>query len=183
MKTKAAVFLAQGFEDIEAVVVIDLLRRVGIEVAVVGVNSSQVIGSRGVKIIVDKQIEDLEDKFDAYILPGGMPGASNLAVNERLSNLLKEGKSQGKLIAAICASPAIVLAPLGILDNLKATCYPGMQTYFSKTTQYIEQPVVADTNIVTSQSPATAFIFALKIIERFRSIEMVNSLKKEILFI
>jgi protein deglycase len=166
MKRKAIIILADGFEEIEAITVIDVLRRAGVEVSVCGLDEKMVKGSKGIVIEADKRFEGNEDGCDACILPGGMPGAENLASSNKLKNILLDINEQGKIIAAICAAPAIVLAPLGILDNRSATCYPGMEDGFSDTTDYKENDVVIDDNIITSRGPATALKFAIAIVNK-----------------
>ena len=165
MSKKAIIILADGFEEIEAITVIDILRRAGIEVAVRGLGSEKVKGSKGVVIVTDKMLQGNETGYDVCVLPGGMPGAENLAVSDKVKNLLLDMNDKGKIIAAICAAPAIVLAPLGILDDKTATCYPGMEQGFSDSTEYSKDEVVVDGNIITSRGPATALKFAIAIVE------------------
>ena len=166
MSKKAIIILADGFEEIEAITVIDILRRAGVEVAVCGLGSEKVKGSKGVVIVTDKMFQGNETGYDACALPGGMPGAENLAVSDKVKNLLLDMNDKGKIIAAICAAPAIVLAPLGILDDKTATCYPGMEQGFSDSTEYSKDRVVVDGNIITSRGPATALRFAITITEK-----------------
>lgn len=182
MAKKAVILLADGFEEIEAVTCIDILRRAGIEVTIASISDTQVKGSRRLIVPAEKNIDEITaENFDACILPGGMPGAANLAACEKTKNLIKGMASQKKLIAAICASPTVVLAPLGILDNKTATCYPGMQADFSPTTIYKEENVIADSNIITSRGPATALTFALKIAEYLAGKEISEKVKEAVL--
>ncbi len=163
---KALIILAEGFEEIEAVTPIDLLRRANINVTVAGLSSLQVQGARGrIKIIADTTLDKISDIFDIIILPGGMPGAENLSKSDKLKTILLNMHKTNKLIAAICAAPAVVLAPLGILNNKKATCFPGMENLFSPTTIFKEEAVVIDGNIITSRGAGTAFEFSLALIE------------------
>jgi protein deglycase len=166
MSKKAMIILADGFEEIEAITVIDILRRAGVEVTVCGLDSEKVKGSKGVVVVADKILERNESGYDAYVLPGGMPGAENLAASDKVKNLLLDMNDKGKTIAAICAAPAVVLAPLGLLDGKYATCYPGMESSFSDTTDYKKDDVVIDENIITSQGPATALKFAIAITDK-----------------
>lgn len=177
MPKKAIVILAEGFEEIEAVTCIDILRRADIEVTVAGL-SEQVTGSRGVIITADKKLDDIATDFDACILPGGMPGATNLVSSEKVKSTIKDLNQRGKIIAAICASPAVVLAPIGVLENKSATCYPGMEGHFDNNTQYKTDNVVIDGNIITSRGPATALAFSLAIVEALCGKEVSNNLKK-----
>ena len=181
MTKKALVILAEGFEEIEAVTSIDILRRSGVEVTIAGLNNFKMMGTSGITIIADRTMEAITPDFDACILPGGLPGAKNIASSEKVKSLILEMNTQGKIIAAICASPAIVLAPWGILDNKKATCYPGMNKNFGPKTTYVEENVIIDGNIITSQGPATSLLFALKIVEELTDKESSDKLKKSIL--
>ncbi len=165
MAKRALVLLAEGFEEIEAVTPIDMLRRAGLEVFVCGLDSECVSGAHGVSIAADKKFDSFIDDIDAIILPGGMPGAENLARSKKLKELIQTMHKAGKLVAAICASPAVVLAPSGILNGRRATAYPGMEKQFGKETIFLEDRVVLDGNIITSRGPGTAFQFSLAILE------------------
>ena len=165
MLKRALVVLAEGFEEIEAITVIDVLRRAKIEVGVAGLKSLHVRGSRQVEIVADQLLKDLGSEFDAIIFPGGMPGAANLGHSDAVKDLIKDVFQKKKWIAAICASPSLVLAPTGILEGKAVTGYPGMVENFSKKTVYREDSVVVDGNVVTSRGPGTALAFALKIAE------------------
>jgi protein deglycase len=164
MGKRAIIILADGFEEIEAITVIDILRRASIEVDIYGLGSDKIEGSKGIIINTDKILKGNETGYDACILPGGMPGAENLAASDKVRNILIDMHKQHKIIAAICAAPAVVLAPLGILDNKYATCYPGMQESFSDATDYKEDDIVIDGNIITSRGPATALKFSIAIV-------------------
>lgn len=162
---KVLLCLADGFEEIEAIVPIDLMRRAGMHVVLAGVGASTVTGSRGVSIISDGELADFTlETFDAVMLPGGMPGASNLAasweVNERVIAMFNEGK----LVAAICAAPAVVLGTAGILEGRRATCYPGAESY-APGVRFVKEPVVIDGNLITAQGPGVASQFAFAVIE------------------
>ncbi|MBN1522281.1 MAG: DJ-1/PfpI family protein [Candidatus Aureabacteria bacterium] len=166
MPLKSLVILAEGFEEIEAITPVDILRRAGIRVTTAGLEGLSVKGSRGVTIVADKVLGEDDQDFDAVILPGGTNGAENLASSQTVNQLLKTMNNNGKIVAAICASPALVLAPAGILDNKYATCYPGMEENFSNYTTFKEDRVVVDGNIITSRGPGTALEFALAIVEK-----------------
>jgi protein deglycase len=165
MSKKAIIILADGFEEIEAITVVDILRRAGVEVTVCGLDSEKVKGSKGIVVVADSILQENEAVYDACILPGGMPGAENLASSNKVKKLLLNMNDKGKIIAAICAAPAVVLAPLGLLDDKSATSYPGMEESFSDSTNYEEDDVVIDENIITSQGPATALKFAISIVD------------------
>jgi len=170
---KALVPLAQGCEELEAVTIIDLLRRASIEVVTAGLDGEPVRASRGVVLVPDTTL-DVAAKMpdiDAIVLPGGLPGADNLADSPVLMELLKTMNSAGKLVAAICAAPR-VLAKAGLLNGKTVTAYPG----FINSTDYPEVnhtggPVESDGNIMTSRGPGTAMDFALAIIEKLDSKE------------
>lgn len=172
MQKKALIILAEGFEEIEAVTPIDLLSRAGVDVLIAGLTSCTVTGAHSrLSVQCERLVDAVPDEFDALILPGGMPGARNLAESRALKKLIQTMAAAGKIIAAICASPALVLAPIGILDGKKATCYPSMETAFPASCTHSSDPVVIDGNVITSQGPGTAFPFSLAIIEELVSHE------------
>ena len=162
---KVYVFLATGFEDVEALIPIDVLRRGGVEVVIVSITDEQIVESaHGVGICADKLFEDCNyADADLLMLPGGMPGASNLYEHEGVCQALQSPLEQGKKIAAICASPAVVLAQLGILDGKRATCYPGFEQMFRDAT-YTGDLVTVDGNITTGEGPAAAFPYAYELL-------------------
>lgn len=165
MVKKVLVPIADGCEEIEAVCIIDTLRRAGIEVTVASVNKLQVTASRGVKLVADALISDcVNQTYDCIALPGGMPGAEHLRDSAQLIDMLKKQKAVGRLYGAICASPVVALLPHGLLDEVKATCYPSMRGELSPAMARNER-VVVDGHCVTSQGPATAIEFALKLVE------------------
>lgn len=161
---KSYVFLAPGFEEIEAVAPIDVLRRAGMTVVTVSIlpGELQVCGAHGVTYVADTTIDQLPPQPDAewLILPGGMPGALNLYECEPLVRLLTRESGN---IAAICASPAVVLGQLGLLDGVKATCYPGMETVAPEV-QFTSDGVVSDGRFITAKGPAYAVPFAAAIV-------------------
>ena len=183
MEKKALIILADGFEEIEAVTCIDILRRAGIKVVIAGLTDTQVTGSRNIIIKSQTLLQEAGTDFDALILPGGMPGAENLASSDTVKSLIKTFSNSNKLIAAICAAPVIVLAPLGILKNKNATCYPGMQNKTGSLMQYSEERVVVDRNLITSQGPGTALEFALKVTEKLAGKKISEKVKKAALAI
>ncbi len=183
MKKRALVIFAEGFEEIEAITPVDILRRCGIDVVTAGLGGTEIKSARGVKIITDKELEEKDVEYDAVILPGGLGGAENLAGSETVDKVLSEINKRGGILASICASPAIVFSPKGLLENKKSVCYPGMQDRFSNSTQYIEEDVVVDGNIVTSRGPATAPSFSFKIAELLVGKEVSEKVAKAMLYI
>lgn len=181
MAKRAIIILATGFEELEAVSVIDILRRAGVELTIAGLDSINISSSRNVTIVTDKKFDDVKDEFDACILPGGMPGAMHLSHSKKLGGFIKKMYSKGSIIAAICASPAVVLAPLGILDNKTATCYPGMQNEFPASAKYKEGAVAIDGNLITSRGPATSMDFAYAIVEKLIGKNIADKLRKDML--
>ena len=158
--------LAPGFEDMEAVTLIDLLRRAAINVTVVGLAPGPVTGARGTVVFPDLSVPDILNKdFDMMVLPGGQPGANNLAKDARIIELLRKMADAGKYTAAICAAPG-VLAQAGLLDGRKATAYPGTLTAETwPKVEAVDVPVMVDGKVITSRGPGTAIDFGLQLIE------------------
>lgn len=162
---KVLVPLAQGCEEIEAVMVIDILRRAGITVVSAGLDSQPVRASRGVMLVPDTTLDAvLNDSFDMIVLPGGQPGTDNLKADKRIIALLQKMAQQGKHVAAICAAPS-VLASAGLLDGKRATSFPASLDGFPKI-DLQSAAVVEDSNLITSRGPGTAMDFALTLAER-----------------
>jgi 4-methyl-5(b-hydroxyethyl)-thiazole monophosphate biosynthesis len=161
--------LAQGCEELEAVTIIDLLRRAQIEVVAAGLDRQPVKASHGVTIVPDMTLEKaLTKDYDMVVLPGGLPGADNLNDDERIHELLKKMVESGKFAGAICAAP-IVLAKSGLLKGKKATSYPGFLDKMDlPNVTYTGAPVEKDGKILTSRGPGTAMDFALEIIETLK---------------
>ncbi len=165
MSRRVLVAIADGIEEIEAVTIIDVLRRAGAEVTAASVDKLQVAASRGVRLVADCLISDCTDTaYDLIALPGGMPGAEHLRDSQELTAMLKQQAEQGRLYAAICASPAVVLEHHKLIGQRRATCHPAF-TEKIKNAEAIESRVVVDGNCVTSRGPATALEFALKLVE------------------
>lgn len=179
---KVIVPLAQGCEELEAVTIIDVLRRAGIEVVTVGLDAKPVVASRGVKLIPDTVIDDvMEDAFDMIILPGGLPGSDNLNADARIHQLLQRLTAEEKYTAAICAAPK-VLATAGLLDGRHATSYPGViDTMHLPETKLSEEPVIVDGKVVTSRGPGTAMEFALTLVALLAGNEMRQQVEAPLL--
>jgi 4-methyl-5(b-hydroxyethyl)-thiazole monophosphate biosynthesis len=182
MKKTALIALAQGFEEVEAVVPVDILRRCDVDVIIAGLGASQISSARGMKITADVILEEYTATPDAVILPGGMPGAENLANSTKLKDLISKVNSGKKIVAAICASPALVLAPSGILKGRTATCYPGMEKIFACGVKFVKEEVVRDGNIITGSGPASAFAFGIKIAEELAGKEKARMIAGQMLY-
>ena len=167
MAKHALVFLADGFEEVEAITPIDYLRRAGIEVTTCSVGGQMVKGSHGIVVQADTSLATQGQlkaaDWDAVLLPGGIPGAPNLAASEAVSALLRDMASAGKLVCAICASPAVVLFPLGLLKERRFTCYPGFEVEVEDGS-WSEERIVVDGNLITSRGAGTAADWAVSII-------------------
>lgn len=181
MKKTVLVVLADGFEEIEAITPIDVLRRAGLEVIVAGVGKREITGSHGITVETDLMLEQYEGLPDAVVLPGGSPGAENLNKSEALQDILQKASRSNKIIGAICAAPAVVLAPAGLLDGKKATCYPGYENQFGQKIKFSADRVVTDGLIVTSRGPGSALEFALELVGRLVDKETAEKLSKKIL--
>jgi len=159
--------LAQGCEELEAITIIDLLRRAGIDVVSAGLDAQPVVASRQTTLIPDTTLEEvLDDDFDMIVLPGGLPGADNLNQDKRLHQIISRCAADHKTIAAICAAPK-VLATAGLLEGKSATAYPGVLEQLNlKNTLLTGSAVEIDGNIITSRGPGTAMDFTLTLIQR-----------------
>ena len=163
MSKQVLVTIADGTEELEAVTIIDVLRRARADVTVASVGNKQVKASRGVNLVADALISEcVGNTYDLIALPGGMPGAEHLRDSSQLTEMLKDQAASGRFYAAICASPAVALKPHGLLKDKKATCYPSLHSELENPRQ---ARVVVDGNCITSQGPATALEFALKLVE------------------
>lgn len=161
------IFLADGVEEVEAVATVDALRRAGMEVTTVSIAESPVVtGATGQKLVADSLIADINTaEADWIIIPGGVPGAPNLHANKTVNEIITSHWNAGGRVAGICAGPAVVLAPTGILKGKQATCYPGLeQDLINAGATYVKAPVVVDGKLITSEGPATTLDFAKAII-------------------
>jgi len=172
--------LAPGFEEIEALTVVDILRRGGIDVTVAGTVDGPITGRSKITVIADVSLDAIDpDHFDMVVLPGGQPGTNNLKKDSRVAAIIKSLNDKNKTIAAICAAPSI-LSAIGLLDGKNVTSFPGIRDDL-KETQYSEERVVVDGNIITSRSAGTAMEFALKLVEILRGKTIMNSVSHEVL--
>ena len=174
-------FLAPGFEEIEAIVTRDVLKKANIDVKTVGIKDSVVESTNGLKVISDLLIDSVSHKdIEGIILPGGMPGTTNLNECDKLVDLIKFCMENKLLIAAICAAPSI-LGRLGFLEGKDACCYPGIEGYL-KGAKINKNDVNVCENIITSRGPGTAFQFAFSIVEYIRGSETRSKLEKSMQF-
>lgn len=176
---KSFIFLAAGFEEIEALATLDVLRRAQMDVATVSItDKKEVTGANGLTVVADMILDNITaDKAEWLIIPGGMPGATNLAACGRLNDMLRNHWIHGGKIASICASPAVVLAPLGVLRGQDATCYPTFKDDLEKggAVYAPEQRVVVSGNIITSNGPSSALLFAFAIVAASQGNDVASS--------
>jgi 4-methyl-5(b-hydroxyethyl)-thiazole monophosphate biosynthesis len=165
MQKNVIVLLAEGFEEVETITPITYLRRAGINVITASITENQTVkGARGISMITDTSLaKSADEEWDAVIIPGGLPGATNLAACEKTGAFLKKMSAKEKLVCAICASPAVVLAPLGLLAGKRFTCYPGMEETV-KDAVWTDDRVVTDGSIITSRAAGTSGEFSIAII-------------------
>lgn len=174
MSKTVLVPVADGTEEIEAVCTIDVLRRAGASVTVASVGALQIEASRGVRLVADCLIAECVDKtYDAIALPGGIPGAEHLRDSKDLLDLLKQQKQAERVIAAICAAPAVILAHHGLIASEKVTCHPFFVSQLSPH-EAVDQAVVVDGACITSRGAGTAVQFALKLVEVLYGREKAN---------
>ncbi len=179
---RAMIILAEGFEEMEAVAPIDVLRRAEVEVTVAGLDRDHVKAARGTVIKTDKVFDGGEPLPDALVFPGGLPGAENLAGSAMVKDYIRKMDSENRVIAAVCAAPALVLGPAGVLKGKKATCYPGLEKNFDISVKHVKDEVVQDGNIITSRGPGTALPFALKIAENLVGKAKAGMLAEQMLY-
>lgn len=173
------IFLADGFEEVEALAPLDILRRANLETKTVGVTGMEVKGAHDICVKADIALSDVDfEKIDAVILPGGLLGTENLDKNENVKEAVKWANDNKKLVCAICAAPSI-LGKMGILNGKEATCYPGFEDSFGDG-KYIKQSVVRSDNIITSDGMGSAFKFGFAITSALLSEETAEKIKQQI---
>uniref|UniRef100_A0A069DQN1 Putative transcriptional regulator dj-1 n=1 Tax=Panstrongylus megistus TaxID=65343 RepID=A0A069DQN1_9HEMI len=184
MSTKSAlVLVAEGSEEMECIISVDVLRRGGVDVTLAGLKGNEPTKcSRDVVIVPDKSMEEAIKcgPYDAIVLPGGLEGSKSFAASSTLGNLLKEQEKCGKIVAAICAAPTALKAH-GIGLGKRVTCYPGLEKELVDSYKYSEDKVVVDGNIITSRGPGTAFDFGLTLVEQLVGSDTSTSVKKGLL--
>ena len=169
------IFLADGFEEAEALVPADLLRRAGAEVKLVGVTGQAVSGAHGISVNSDISLDQVqEETMEMLVIPGGLPGVTNVAASAKAMELVRTAVERDCWLAAICAAPSIVLGPEGILNGHKATCYPGMEGGMEGAQPQCGQSVVVDGKFVTGEGPGAAFDFGLKLVEVLKGTEAMQ---------
>ena len=177
---KILVTISNGFEEIEAVSIIDICRRAGIEVVTAGVEDKVLIGAHSIKIEMDKRVDEVNSSdFDMIVLPGGLPNAFTLADDNDVQRLLKEFEEKNKKIGAICAAP-YALHKAGVL-NQNYTCYPSFEEKIRLEGYHSNEAFIIDNNVITSRGPATAMIFALEIVKILCKDEVYINLKNGLL--
>ena len=183
MKKPVYLFLATGFEEIEVVTTVDILRRAELETIIVSVSGMlPVTGAHGITVQADVPIQNVADKGAAaamLILPGGMPGALNLANNPPLRQIIEQAHTAGVPLSAICAAP-MVYGRMGLLKGVRATCYPSFEAELTGAT-LLEQPVVIDGQFTTGRGPGVTIDFALALVERLVGKEKVETLKTQMM--
>lgn len=182
MSIKAMILLAPGFEDLEAVTIIDILRRAKFQVAVISLREDEVTGTRGTRIVTDGNLAllDKQAAFDLIVMPGGQPGSDNLVADPRVINLLKMQASAGRFVAALCAAPK-VLAKATLIKNKRITHYPGALTAAEQQGAIVtENPVEVDGKLITGRSPGAAMDFALMLIEQLSGHELRQTIETDL---
>ena len=177
--SKVAVILADGMEEVEAVTPIDFLRRVGIEVITLGLSGKTVTGAHGIPVVADRVLKGFDWEVDGLVIPGGMPGAANIAADKVVKEIIREFDSKKKLVAAICAAPALVLGGAGILEGRKFTCFPGMESGAGKGGTYTAARVELDRHIITGSGPGSAAEFSAAIIAYLKDEKTARTLMEK----
>lgn len=173
-----AVILADGLEEVEAITPIDFLRRAGIEVTTVALGDRLVEGSHGIHLKADVDLDDFPMDADAVLIPGGMPGSAHIASDDQVIDIVRTFHKQGKLVAAICAAPALVLGAAGILKDLKYTCYPGFEDKAGPYGIYSTDRVVRDKNVITGCGVGGAAEFSRDIIAYLLGSEKADTIMR-----
>lgn len=158
------------------------MKRAGIEVETTGIKGIDVSGSHGISIIADHSFDEISESYDGIFIPGGLPGSTNIAEHEPVMTLIKKMFSEGKLVCAICAAPAVVLNKTGILAGKKATCYPGFEKEFNSDVEFTEDKVAVDGNVITSRGAGTAADLSHAVIEYLTDRETADKVLKASLY-
>ncbi len=173
---RVAVLLADGFEEVEAMAIVDVLRRAAIDVVVAGLHEGPVVSARRVRVLPDSLIDSvMADDFDMIVLPGGQPGSDNLNADPRVKTLIADFHRKGKFTAAICAAP-FVLANAGVIGGKRVTSYPSYRDKLGSAL-YEERTVVEDGTVLTSRGPGTALCFGLALVEKLAGKEKAREIR------
>ncbi len=180
--SKIGIFMANGCEEIEGLTVVDIARRAGVEIETISITGeNKVTSSHNITFETDTTKEKADySSYDGIVLPGGMPGTTNLGADETVNNVIKEFAQSGKLVSAICAAPS-VLGLAGLLDGKKATCYPGFEDKLLGA-DFLEEKVVVDGNIITSRGLGTAIPFSLEIVRYLLDDDVAKSIADKIIY-
>ena len=179
MAKKAVIFLANGFEESEALVPYDILKRAKVDVTLAAVGGNlNVESSHGVRVAADALAENITGSYDLVVLPGGMPGTLNLQASEDVRRVVNAAVDAGSLVGAICAAP-MILGTLGILRDKKATCFPGFEKYLEGAT-HLRQHVVRDQNIITAAGAGAAILFGLELVSALFDSDLASRISQEI---
>lgn len=180
--SKIGIFMADGCEEIEGLTVVDIVRRAGIEIEMISINGKkEIAGAHGITFLADAGKDAVDfSSLDGIVLPGGMPGTTNLGADETVDKVIREFAAGGRLVAAICAAPS-VLGQAGILNGKHATSYPGFETKLTGAAAS-QDPVVRDGNVITSRGMGTAIAFALEIVSYFTDKKTADKLAESIIY-
>lgn len=174
------ILLGDGFEEMEAIIPADVMRRAGLEVALVGIDGPQVTGGHGIVLNADITLDEVDgDHMELLMLPGGLGGVASIQMNLFALGLIQRAWDHGCYLAALCAAPTI-LAHIGILDRRKAVCYPGMEDEMGSAVVKTGHRVVVDGHIITGEAAGSAFDFALKLVEVLKGREAAETLRHDI---
>lgn len=176
------ILLAEGFEEVEALTPVDLLRRAGIETKLVGVTGETVCGARGISVVTDLGMDEIDlSSADMLVLPGGMPGTTNLYADNRVTDAVRTMADADKYVAAICAAPSIILGGMGLLEGRKATCYPGMEDGM-KGAEAVNTTCVTDGKFITSCGVGGALDFACALITALAGREKADEIASSVVY-
>ena len=176
------ILLAEGFEEVEALTPVDLLRRAGIETKLVGVTGETVCGARGISVVTDLGMDEIDlSSADMLVLPGGMPGTTNLYADNRVTDAVRTMADTDKYVAAICAAPSIILGGMGLLEGRKATCHPGMEDGM-KGAEAVKTTCVTDGKFITSCGVGGALDFACALITALAGREKADEIASSVVY-
>lgn len=183
MNGRVLLTVANGTEDLEAVTILDVLRRAKIETLVASIEAEPAVTcARGTRLVADALFDEVRERsFDLIVLPGGMAGAERLGEHQPLAETMRRQAQDGRLYAAICAAPVLALQPFGVLRQRRVTCYPSLAGRLTDCT-FVDLPVVVDGTCITSQGPATAMAFALKLVEALAGKACSDSVARALLY-